>query len=176
MSVADFESVSYPRLSRRRGGGPWLRLRLWLIAGWRAGELDRELAAGANPAAGALLAIRAERLTSRRVRERVAAGLTRAVRDARAGTCGFSAAVRPHRHEVIAARTVLATLDRRLRGAEPVSAQGVALLEALLTDGTSALYLPIEPGALGSQLRAAAAALDPSAPHDPVRAGQKTLG
>jgi hypothetical protein len=106
----------------------------------------------------------------------MAAGLTRALRDAEATTPGFSAAVRPHRREVIAARTVLAILDRRLRGAEPVSARGVALLELLLTDGASPLYLPTEPGALGSRLRAAAAALAPSATHEPVRAGQETLG
>jgi hypothetical protein len=105
----------------------------------------------------------------------VAAGLTRAVRDAEAGTSGFSAAVRPYRREVIAARTVLATLDRRLRGVEPVSAQGVALLESLLIDGTSPLYVHIEPGALGSRLRAAAAALEPAEPIGPVRAAQEIL-
>ena len=176
MSVADLEPISYPSLSIRRGGGRWRTYRLALIARWRAGELDRQLAAGASPAATALLAIRAGQLTGRRLRERVAAGLTRAVRDAERGACGFSAAARPDRHEVIAARTVLATLDRRLRGAEPVTAQGVALLELLLTDGTSPLYAPNEPGALGSRLRAAAAALDASARREPVRAGQEALG
>jgi hypothetical protein len=110
------------------------------------------------------------------LRERVAAGLTRAVRDAEAGTPGFSAAVRPDRREVIAARTVLAALDHRLRGGEPVSPRGVALLESLLTDGASPLYRPAQPGALGSWLRAAAAALDPPARHDPARAGREALG
>jgi hypothetical protein len=37
-----------------------------------------------------------------------------------------------------------------------------AMLLMLLTDGTSPLYRPDEPGALGSRLRAAAAALEPS--------------
>jgi hypothetical protein len=101
----------------------------------------------------------------------------RAVRDAEGRTIGFSAAVRPHAREVVAARTVIATLDRRLRSAAPVSAQGVALLQSLLTDGTSPLYLPSEPGALGSRLRAAAAALEPAvSPHDSVRADQEILG
>lgn len=109
-------------------------------------------------------------------RARVAAGLARAVRDAEAGTRGFSAAVRPDRREVIGARTVLATLDRRLRATEPVSARGVALLELLLTDGTSSLYRPAEPGALGSELRAAAAALEPPARHRSARAGQEAPG
>jgi len=75
----------------------------------------------------------------------------------------------------MAARTVLATLGRRLRAPEPVSPRGVALLESLLTDGTSPLYLPTERGALGSRLRAAAAALEPRPRHDPVRAGQEVL-
>jgi hypothetical protein len=69
--------------------------------------------------------------------------------------------VRPHRQEVVAVRDVLATLVRRLRSPEPVTARGMALLCALLTDGTSSLYRPGEPGALGSTFRAAAAALEP---------------
>jgi len=163
MSVADLERLSYPPLSLRSGAGPCRRIRLALIARWRAPELDRQLAEGASPSVSVLLAIRARRLVSPRYRARVAAGLARAVRDAEATTRGFSAAIRPDRREVIAARTVLQTLDRRLRAAEPVSAQGIAMLESLLTDGCSALYRPAEPGALGSRLRAAAAALEPLA-------------
>jgi hypothetical protein len=140
-----------------------------LVVCWCARELDRQLAAGVSPGASALLALRARRLTSRRVRRRTAAGLARVVRDAEASTRGFSAAIRPDRREVIAARTLLATIDRRLRGDEPVTAQGVALLESLLTDGTGPLYLPTEPGALGSRLRAAAAALDPHPRDDRMR-------
>ena len=64
---------------------------------------------------------------------------------------------------------MLATLERRLRAPEPVSAQGIAMLESLLTDGASPLYLPTEPGELGSRLRAAAAALEP--PRDTTRSG-----
>ena len=176
MSVADLQRISYPVPALRRAGRRWPRIRLALVARWRAAELDRQLAAGASPMASALLAIRCQRLTSRRYRKRVAAGLTRAVRDAEeARALRFSAAIRPHRSEVIAARAVLATLDRRLRAPEPVSAQGVARLESLLTDGTSPLYRPTEPGALGSRLRAAAAALEPPAPRDPVRPSQETL-
>ncbi len=175
MSVADLQRISYQPLSLRRSGGWWSRIRLAVIARWRAPELDRQLAAGASPGTSALLAIRSQRLTGERYRARVAAGLARAVRDAEATSHGFSAAVRTDRREVIAARTVLATLDRRLRAAEPVSAQGVALLESLLTDGAGPLYRPTEPGALGSQLRAAAAALEPPARHDPVRVGREAL-
>jgi hypothetical protein len=173
MSVADLERISYPPLSPLPGAGWCRRVRLALIASWRAAELDRQLAEGVSPTAGALLAIRGRRLTGRRHRARVAAGLGRAVRDAEATTRGFSAAIRADRREVIAARTVLATLDRRLRAPDPVSAQGIAMLESLLTDGAGPLYRPTEPGALGSRLRAAAAALEPLARHDPVRVGQE---
>jgi hypothetical protein len=176
VSFADLDHTSYTPLSFRPGARLWRRIRLTLIAGWRARELDEQLAAGASPDASAFLAMRGQRIISRRYRARVADGLARAVRDARATADGLSAAVRPDRREVIAARTVLATLDRRLRSAEPVSPQGVAMLLSLLTDGTSPLYRPIEPGALGSQLRAAAAALEPRAHDDPLRVGQEALG
>jgi len=78
------------------------------------------------------------------------------------GDHGFTAAIPPDRREVLAARVVIVVLDRRLRSAEPVDPRGIALLQTLLTDGASALYLPGAPGALGSQLRAAAAALEPA--------------
>jgi hypothetical protein len=84
------------------------------------------------------------------------------MRHARATRVGFSAAVGPDRRELLAAHTVVGALERRLRATEPVGARGVALLYVLLSDGSSQLYRPGEPGALGSELRAAAAALEPS--------------
>jgi hypothetical protein len=175
MSVADPDRLSYFPLPMRSGTGRWRRARLHLIASWRAGELDRLLAAGVSPGASDLLTIRSRRLTGRRFRTRIAAGLARVLRDAEANPRSFSAAVRPDSREVIATRTLLATLDRRLRADEPVSARGVALLGSLLTDGTSPLYRPPEPGALGSRLRAAAAALEPLARPDPIDVRQQAL-
>ncbi len=81
----------------------------------------------------------------------------------RADRPGFTAAARPAAGEVLAARATLASLERRLRAPEPVSPQGAAILELLLTDGTSPLYSPPRPGALGGLLGAAAAALEPYA-------------
>lgn len=178
MSVARLERVSGSPLALSLRTGWLRRIRFALIASWRGASLDRELAAGAPPHADALLAVRARRITRRRGRVRVADGLARAMRDARS-TGGFSAAVRPDRREVLAARPVLGALDRRLRGPEPVTARGMALLLALLTDGGSPLYLRSEPGALGSQLRAAAAALEPPdrSEETPVaRAREEALG
>lgn len=161
MSVVDPERLSYSPFPLRPGGRWWLRARLVLLARWRATELDRQLAEGVSPRASALLEVRAGWLTSRRYRTSIASGLARASRDGQATPHAFTAAIPPNHLEVIDARTLLATLDCRLRGAESVTAQGVALLASLLTEGDSPLYRPTEPGALGSRLRAAAAALDP---------------
>jgi hypothetical protein len=133
-----------------------------MLAWWGAPGLDRQLAAGASPQGSRVLALRARRITSRRTRGRIADGLARVMRDARATRVGFSAAVAPDRRQLLAARTVLGALERRLRAPEPVAARGVALLHVLLSDGSSPLYRPGEPGALGSELRAAAAALEAS--------------
>jgi hypothetical protein len=124
------------------------------------------LAAGISPWSSDELALRARWLTSRRSRTRLAGGLRRGARDAQKGLTGFGAAALPHRGEVLEARTVLAAVERRLRAREPVAARGVAMVRMLLTDGTSPLYRPAEHGALGSGLRAAAAALEPSARED----------
>ena len=132
-----------------------------LTVWWRSWELDRRLAEGADPRSDALLQARARRITGRRSRKRVAEGLAGALAKSRVQPT-FTAAVRPNGREVLAARTVLATLDRRLRSSEPVAARGVAILLVLLCDCTSPLFAPGEPGGLGSRLRAAAAALEPT--------------
>jgi hypothetical protein len=144
--------------------GLWWRQRLYVawIVRWRGAELDRRLAEGSSPDANAALTLHTKRITDRRGRTRVAAGLARVRRDAHSSRPGFSAAVRPHPGEVLAAGAVLDTLERRLAARERVTARGVALLRVLLMDGSSALYRPCEPGALGSELRAAAAALEPT--------------
>jgi hypothetical protein len=147
---------------RRRGRAGTARLgyaRLHLLAGWNSGELDRRLAAGVDPETTDVLALRAERITTRRGRTRVANGLTRALRSARHSKPGLTAA-RPCAPELIAAGDLLAALDVCLRRPEPVSAQGVAILRILLTDQASALYQPSESGLLAAQLRIARAALE----------------
>jgi len=135
-------------------------LRLGVLVSWHGAELDGLLAAGADPHASVLLAERARRLTTPRSRKRVAQGLRRAWRSAQARP-GFSAAVRPNANELLAARAVVAAIDHRLRSPDPVRAQGVARLQALLTNGGSALYLTDSEGRLASELRRAASALAP---------------
>ena len=133
-----------------------------VVVRWKAAQLDRELTAGATPWSSAVLALHARRITGRRSRATVARGLARVLRSATQNRAQLTAAMPPDRREVLAARTVIDAVERRLRVPEPVAPRGMAMLRELLTEGTSPLYRPTESGALGSQLRAAAAALEPS--------------
>jgi hypothetical protein len=162
MAVSGLERVASPQVRIRLGAGWWRRFRLALIVGCRASQLDRELATGTTPQHSAVIGLRARRITAQRSRERVAAGLLRALGSAAENSPGFSAAVRPHRREVLDARIVLTAVAQRLLAPEAVTAHGVAMLQVLLTEGESPLYRPSEAGALGSRLRAAAAALEPA--------------
>lgn len=144
--------------------GPWRRLRIGLNARWHQVELDRRLAAGERPSASDELAARARQITAPRSRRRLAAGLAGVMRSARPRAPAWTAAARPNLPDVVDARTVIAALDRRLRAPEPVAAQGVAMVQALLVDGNGLLYQPGRPGALDSRLRAAAAAMEPPKP------------
>jgi hypothetical protein len=149
--------TAWPRSRARQDRGFRVAFRGW----WQAAEIDRQLAAGVSSRTSPLHELRALKLTTPRARRRLAAGLAGALRRARDTHASVSSAVRPHAAEVIAARAVFAALDRRLREEQPVTPRGMAMLQELLTDGAGPLYQPSEPGALGSRLRAAAAALDP---------------
>ena len=67
--------------------------------------------------------------------------------------------VAPDRHEVAAAALEITALERRLRDGARVDAAGVAMLQLLITDGSSPLYDPVGAGSLTRHLRAVAAAL-----------------
>jgi hypothetical protein len=145
----------------RATGGRLDRAHARLLALRHAGELDRQLGAGVNPQTTAALTLRAERITRRRSRVSLANGLAGALHSAQHATPGLTSAVRPQAPELIAASSVLAGLDRRLRDPEPINPQGVALLRELLTDAASTLYQPSNPGALVNRLRTVAATLEP---------------
>jgi hypothetical protein len=146
-------------LDPSRTGTPLVGLRLHLYAAWHSPALDHALAEGVDPHTSAVLALRARKLTGTRARKRVADGLAGALRSAQDTRPGITAAVRPDARELLDARIALTAVERRLRGSEAVTAQGVAMLGLLLTDAASPLYLPSGPGELASRLRAAAAAL-----------------
>jgi hypothetical protein len=132
-----------------------------VIVRWQAATLDRDLAAGVSVRTSDAHAARAVRITARRRRASLAGGLARVLRSASDSRPRFTAAVVPDRRAVLAARPVIEAMERRLRGPEPVAARGVAMLFGLLTEPTSAVYPSDDPAALGSRLRAAAAALEP---------------
>jgi hypothetical protein len=132
------------------------------LARVQSASLDRELAAGVLPRGSGALAMRALRITRRRSRASLAHGLARIVRTASDPSPRLTAALPFDDREVLDARPVIDALSRRLQGTEPVTARGMAMLSQVLTEPTSALYRPAERGALGSHLRAAAAALEPS--------------
>lgn len=114
--------------------GPAIRLRA------RLGrlELDRALAAGADPSASPLLAARAAQLVRRRTRQRLADGLEHIALtvDARRGRFRTP----PLRGAVRANRAELMELAATLRRARLVYARGMALLELILIDGTGPAY------------------------------------
>jgi len=124
-------------------------------------ELDRRLAAGESPWTSEALGARARQITAPRSRRQLAAGLAGVMRSARAGAPAWTAAARSRNPDVVDARAVIAALDQRLRAPDPVAAQGVAMVRMLLIDGNGLLYQPGRSGEVGSQLRAAAAALEP---------------
>lgn len=128
--------------------------------GWlHRATLDRRLAGGADPATSQELAGRASKLVSRRHRRVLAAGLRRVLRTACEPTRGLSVAVPPQRREVLDAQSVLGEIAELLEGEDEVSARGVALIDRLLTDGTSPIYAPFPRGTLAADLRHARAAL-----------------
>jgi hypothetical protein len=117
------------------------------------GQLDQELASGADPASSPALAVRADQLLRRRYRRRLARSVERLVAefDANRGWW-FSAAVPFLREQVAEARGTLVSVAGALRDTQPVRARGVAMVSRLITNPESPLYVRNARGAL--QLRA----------------------
>jgi hypothetical protein len=122
----------------------------------RARALDRALIAGADPASSRQLAARVGQLTARASRAEVADGLERL---ARALDTGRRWSVNPHRRAIAANADELAELADLLRAAAPVYARGLAMLRALLTDGTGPAYTDRVGMGLALALRDAHAAI-----------------
>jgi hypothetical protein len=129
----------------------------WALARLRRGGLDRELAAGADPASCPLLAARAAQLTDPDGREKIALGLERLMLTAD-GAAG-RLRVAPSRAAVRANRSLLVELAAALRRSIPVYARGLALLEIVLTDGTGPAYTDTGGEALARELMMARTAL-----------------
>jgi hypothetical protein len=116
------------------------RVRDRVVAWWRAGSLERELACGVAPESRPALALRAQALVTPTVRAGLARQLQRVVRDAQVGHRSLAAKIPTRSREVVAAAHELDALAVRLLAPGPVSARGVAKVRVLLTDGAGPLY------------------------------------
>jgi hypothetical protein len=104
----------------------------------RAPRLDRALAEGADPASEPSLLARARRVTSWRMRRRIAGALEQL-------ESGPGIPVR--RDQLREAEDLIAELATALRSRERVSARGVLLARQIITDGCGPLYAPNHPPA-----------------------------
>jgi hypothetical protein len=129
--------------------------RVWL----RRGSLDRSLAAGEDPAASPALTRRARQLTSRRTRAGLAASIRNLLAAAEEKPRGFTAAVPIQRHDIRSERQMLLQLAADLESDDELNARGMALVERLLMDGASPVYVGGPNGALHGALVHAHAAL-----------------
>jgi hypothetical protein len=129
--------------------------RVWL----RRGTLDRSLALGADPTTNPELRRRARQLTSRRCRKGLSQGIRNLIAAAEEPRHPYSAAAPLQRREILSERAFLLELADELAGEDELSARGIALVEALLTDGTSPIYTPSPDGALHAALTHARATL-----------------
>lgn len=148
------------------------RERTWL----HRGTLDEQIARGGESASDQRLTLRAGQLTSRRERDRLARALERTLELA-----GHAAEAKMTRMApVLSTRVPLRVgeiwgcaddfdgLVARLRGDEPIDAQGVAMLRRLLNDGASPLYYRRSPVTLRHAVRSARLALEPVSAPAPV--------
>jgi hypothetical protein len=131
-----------------------LALRLWVrLFHW---NLDSRLAAGVDPATERRLEVRSAQLVSPRHRRRLADTLERVVREADAAPApSFSVVVGTARDQVAEARSSLLFVAYILRHVDRAGSRGVAIIERLLTDGGSELYLGSFDGALAFRVQTA---------------------
>ncbi|HMI69275.1 MAG TPA: hypothetical protein VK510_04705 [Solirubrobacteraceae bacterium] len=105
-------------------------------------------------------AAREARLTSERVRRRLAERIEEAIARSDTPPSPLSAAVPIARAAAGEARSALLDLAERLRSPRPVNPDGVRVARALLVDGGGPLYVPQEPGELRAAALQALDALD----------------
>jgi hypothetical protein len=129
--------------------------RVWL----RRQTLDRNLAHGADPSTTPELSRRARQLTSRRRRNSLARAIRNLIQAAEDPRHPYSAAAPLQRREILSERGFLLELADDLAGDDELGARGIALVERLLTDGTSPVYGPSPDGTLHTALVHARATL-----------------
>lgn len=153
--------------ARRRDAVPSRSLALQLRVAVKRDVLDRQLADGTNPESTPELTLRAAQLTSSRNRRRIARALRQVIADAYHRPFGRSRIVVIRRDAVLEAQEAIETLIERIESPTPVQAQGMALVERILTDSQwSPLYNRADAGALRHVVFQATDALDPQSGAD----------
>lgn len=133
------------------------------VARHRAG-LTQRLAAGADPRHSAELALRARQLVSERDRRTLARTIERTLKEARHPAPVAFGLTRLQRRAILEAERPLRAMVARLRDDRPVAAEGMALIDRMITDGVwSPLYNMTVPGALRRLAVLSTAALEPDA-------------
>ena len=126
----------------------------------KRGALARRLAAGVSPAESPELARRAQQLCSPRNRRVLARGLERIIDAAEERPQPYSSAVPLRRAAILEAREGILELAAELRDIDhEVNVRGIALVERMLTDGGSALYMQNDEESLDGAISHARAAL-----------------
>jgi hypothetical protein len=149
--------VSALRPRRSRGlllGGVWLRV----LTRWSARDLDRRLARGIDPMLSDELSLRVGQLGSPGTRVRLANALRIAVELAN-GRRAPLITTRLRRAEIRECDALLLSLAERLRGGDPVGAQGLAMTARLVEDRAGPLYRSRTSGSLPAAVSDALAAL-----------------
>jgi hypothetical protein len=123
---------------RARGpllGGLWLRV----LTRWRAADLDRRLAKGADPMQSDELSLRVGQLGSAGTRSRLAVALRRAV-EVGNGRHPPLVRTRLRSPEIRENEDLLLVLADRLHDGEPLGVEGLAMTACLVDDRTSPMY------------------------------------
>lgn len=147
------------RLARRsRGpllGGIWLRV----LTRWRARDLDRQLANGADPMVSDELSLRVGQLRSAGTRVRLACALRGAVELAN-GHRAPLISTRLRRPAIRDSDELLLALADRLRDGEQLGVRGLAMTARLVNDHSGPLYRSGVGGSLPGTVLEALAALE----------------
>src|SRR5215207_1955574 len=151
-------AAHWTRAAGRDRPGRIASLVLRLRVSVRRRSLDRLLAAGGDPSWGADLALRATQLTAWRTRHALALCLERTIDEVQRPP-RWSCAAPLDRPAVRATTAELLALAARLEAQAAPAAEGVALAEQLVGDGSSPLYAPGDERALRESAKLARRAL-----------------
>jgi hypothetical protein len=138
------------------------RIGVRMLANLRAASLDRQLAAGRAPESSRVLAARAQKLVSPKMRRKLVEDWERVVDLSRRTPPTHCPHVPVCRRGVAAAQPELNEMLSFLLAPRPTAVRGVAMVRVLLINGAGPLFNRHCPTELRVAVRQATASLDPS--------------